>query len=262
MSAANRHPFRLLARGRGLVATLWCPLALSAVLAAVGLPASAQAATLQGSGHSASETRNVPEFEAVATQGSIDVVVRQGAARLVQVQADDNLLPLLETVVEGGRKGNTLQLRWKRGESLHTRAKVLVTVVTPQLTALASAGSGDIRLETFKTPRLDLALAGSGDARFDELSTEELSVRIAGSGDISGKGSAGKTKVSIAGSGDVNLIDLRADEVSVSIAGSGDAAVHAQRTLAVSIAGSGDVVYAGDAQVTRSVVGSGSVRKK
>jgi len=247
-------------RGNALLAVLMCGLAFSLALAPALLPAAAQAATVQGSGTAASEMRTVPEFQAIATKGSIDIIVRQGAQPSVQVQADDNLLPLLETVVEGGSA--TLQVRWKRGESLSTRAKVLVTVVTPRLGALASAGSGDIRLETFNTPALQLSLAGSGDARLENLSTEALTVSIAGSGDVSGKGSAGKTKVSIAGSGDVRLMDLRSDDVTVSIAGSGDAAVNAQRTLTVSIAGSGDVVYAGNAQVTRSVIGSGSVTKK
>lgn len=256
------HPPRRGAPGRGnaLLAVLMCALAFSLALAPALLPAPAQAATVQGSGTAASEMRTVPEFQAIATRGSIDIVVRQGAQPSVQVQADDNLLPLLETVVEAG--STTLQVRWRRGESLSTRSKVLVTVVTPRLNSLAAAGSGDVRLEAFNTPALNLALAGSGDARLDQLTTEALSISIAGSGDVSGRGSAAKTKVSIAGSGDVRLMDMHSDEVTVSIAGSGDAAVNAQKSLAVSIAGSGDVVYTGNAQLTRSLAGSGSVTKK
>lgn len=261
MSLPSNPPRRgALGRGNALLSALLCGLAFSLALAPALLPAAAQAATVQGSGNTATETRTVPEFGAVASKGSIDVVVRQGAQPSVQVQADDNLLPLLETVVEGG--SSTLQVRWKHGESVSTRSKVLVTVVTPRLSALAVAGSGDIRLEAFNTPALQLAVAGSGDARLDNLSTEALTVSIAGSGDVSGKGSAARTKISIAGSGDVGLMELRSDEVTVSIAGSGDAAVNAQKSLSVSIAGSGDVVYSGAAQVTRSIIGSGSVTKK
>lgn len=233
------------------------PLLCCLALAPAFVPTLSAAAT-QGSGHSATETRTVAEFQAIGVSGSMDLVVRQGAAQSVQVQADDNLLPLLETVVEG----NGLQVRWKKGQSIYTRAKVLVTVVVPKLTGLAVAGSGDVRLETFSTPTLQLSLSGSGDARLDALTTEDLGVRISGSGDVSGKGTTGKLKVSIAGSGDVRLSDLRADDVSVSIAGSGDAAVNAQKTLQVSIAGSGDVTYTGNAQVKSSVAGSGSVTRK
>jgi Putative auto-transporter adhesin, head GIN domain len=230
-------------------------------LCGLTLAGAASLAATQGSGTSATENRSVAEFQAVALAGSMDLVVRQGA-QAVQVQADDNLLPLLETVVEEGSNGATLHVRWKKGQSLHTRAKVLVTVTVPRLSALGVDGSGDIRLDTFTTPALKLSLSGSGDARLDGLTTDDLGIRISGSGDVSAKGTAARLSVSIAGSGDVRLTDLRSDDVSVKIAGSGDAAVNAQKTLSVSIAGSGDVTYTGNAAVKSSVAGSGSVTKR
>ncbi len=256
------HP----ARHTFLASVLLCALAAAPAM----WPAASHAATVQGSGTAATETRTVPEFQGIALSGGMDVVVRQGAAQSVQVQADDNLLPLLETVVESGSKGATLQLRWKRTEgswlggwnNVQTRTKVVINIVVPKLTALSTAGSGDIRLEAFTTPALQVSISGSGDTRLEGLSTDELGVRISGSGDVTGQGTAGKVSVSIAGSGDVRLTELRADEVAVSIAGSGDAAVNAQKTLSVSIAGSGDVVYTGNAAVKTSVAGSGTVKKR
>jgi hypothetical protein len=239
------------------IALFAVPLLCSLVLA----PVPALAATT-GSGRTASETRALAEFQAVSLNGSIDIVVRQGAQQQVQVQADDNLLPLLETTVESGKQGPTLQVRWKKGESIYHRSKVLVTVVLPKLSSLASAGSSDMRVESFTTPALQVSLSGSGDAKLEGLSTEDLAVRISGSGDVSGKGSATKLNVSIAGSGNVKLDGMRADDVQVSIAGSGDALVNAQKTLNVRIAGSGDVNYVGNATLKSSVAGSGSVGRK
>ena len=248
-----------------LVTTLLSALALAPVFT----PSLAHAANLQGSGTSATETRTVDAFEAVALSGAMDLVARPGAQQAVQVQADDKLLPLLETVVEAGRNGNTLKVRWKRDsgwgsgwQNIQARNKVLITVTVPKLNAVAVAGSGDMRVEAFSTPSLQVSLSGSGDARLEGLTTDELGVRVSGSGDVTGRGSAARVKISIAGSGDVRLSELRADEVSVSIAGSGDAAVNAQKALSVSIAGSGDVTYVGEPQVKSSVAGSGSVRRK
>ena len=252
-----------------LVTTLVTAMALTTSLVLVFTPDQARAANVQGSGTSATETRTLDAFEAVAVSGAIDLVVRQGAQQSVQVQADDNLLSMLETLVESGRNGSTLKVRWKRDsgwgsgrQNMQTRSKVLITVVMPKLSAVAVAGSGDVRVETFTTPALQLSLSGSGDARLNGLTTDELSVRVSGSGDVSGNGSAAKVKISIAGSGDVRLAEMRADDVSVAIAGSGDAAVNAQKALTVNIAGSGDVSYTGDAQVKSSVAGSGSVRRR
>lgn len=236
-------------------------LALGAAIALAALPQAALARTV-GSGTVATESRSVGEFQAIAQQGGIDITVRQGAATAVQVSADDNLLPLLETLVEDGRNGPTLVVRFKRGERITTRSKVAVEIVTPKLVALASAGSGDLRIEDFRTPSLKLSIAGSSDARLNGLQTDELAISISGSGDVRGSGQAGKLTIGIAGSGDVKLPELRADDVQIKIAGSGDAEVQATKTLKVSIAGSGDVVYSGDASMSTSVAGSGSVRKR
>ena len=226
------------------------------------LPLAAQAASVSGSGKVSTETRSLADFQAVALNGSVDLVVRQGAAQSVLVQADDNLLPLLETVVESTAQGATLVVRWKKGQSLYTRSKVLITVVLPRLSALSASGSGDIRVEPFNTPALKLSLSGSGDAKLQSLNTADFGINISGSGDVAANGSATKLSISIAGSGDVRLADLKSDDVTVSIAGSGDAAVNANKTLEVRIAGSGDVSYSGNAAVKSKVAGSGSVNKR
>ena len=224
-------------------------------------PVLAQAATT-GSGRTLTETRSVAEFQAITVAGSMDVVVRQGAQQL-QVQADDNLLPLLETTVEATQQGATLVVRWKRGEGIRmSRSKVLLTISVPKLTALVASGSGDFQVEAFTTPALLVSLSGSGDAKLNGLSTENLNIRIAGSGDVSGSGSATRLTVNIAGSGDVKLADLRADDVDLQIAGSGNALVNAQKTLNVRIAGSGDVTYVGNATLKSKVAGSGSVTRR
>jgi hypothetical protein len=232
-----------------------------ALVAMALLPAGARASAVEGSGTTASEARTVAEFQAVATSGSMDLVVRQGA-QSVNVQADDNLLPLLETVVENTRHGATLVVRWKKGERFRTRAKVLVTVSTPKLSAVSNSGSGDIRVETFNTPSLAVALSGAGDARLEGLTADELSIAISGSSDVVGKGKVGKVKIGISGSGDVKLAEMAAEEVTVSIAGSGDAQVNAEKSLAIKIAGSGDVTYTGNPSLKTSVAGSGSINKR
>ena len=241
------RPLRLLPPALLLVA--------GCALVALGFPLPAQAATT-GSGQAATETRSPGPFDAVHVAGSIDLLVRQASTPAVTVTADDNLLALIETVVDGG----VLRVQFKRGESVRTRTSVRVAVDAVSLKALRLSGSGDLVLESFRTPKLDLSISGSGDAWLRELTADELSLRIAGSGDIKAAGSAARLQLGIAGSGDADLAALGARDVRVSIAGSGDARVHASDSLEVSVAGSGDVVYSGGAtRVKSSVAGSGSV---
>lgn len=228
------------------------------VAAAVGVPR-ADAAGVQGSGKPATEARQVGEFDAISMSGSMNLSVRQGSKEAVSITADDNLLPLIETVVEG----RTLQVRFKKGEWINTRTSIKVQVEVVKLQGVSSSGAGDIQIDGLKTPLLKLSIAGSGDARLNSLSTETLEVRVAGSGDVRGSGTARQLKLSIAGSGDVVLTDLVADDVTVSIAGSGDAQVTANKSLTATVAGSGDVQYRGTATAIRtSVMGSGTISKR
>jgi hypothetical protein len=234
----------------------------SLILLATALAATVAHGAVTGSGTPARETRAATDFQAIELEGSFDLVVRQSGRNAVEVQADDNLLPLVETEVIDGRHGRTLRIRWQRGESVRTRADTVVTVDVVQLRAVAASGSGDVRIDALTTPLFSLALAGSGDARLARLATDELSVSIAGSGDVSASGRTKRLALSIAGSGDVSAQELAAEEVKVSVAGSGDARVHAERELTVAIAGSGDVLYTGAAALKSSIAGSGSVRKR
>lgn len=236
----------------------------TALLAAavLGFVPNAGARTV-GSGQAATETRQVGEFDAVSTAGAIDLVVRQAASASVQVEADDNVLPLVETVVENGRRGRTLVVRMKRGEYVSTRRDIVVTVNVPTLASIATAGAGDVRVEGLKTPALRLSIAGSSDVRIAGLDTESFELRIAGSGDVAAAGRAASVSVGISGSGDADLAALVADDVKVRIAGSGDANVTANRALDVSVVGSGDVRYGGNASAVKlSAAGSGTVMKR
>lgn len=225
-------------------------------------PAVASARTV-GSGRVQSETRTIGDFEAIAVAGSIDLEVRQAARPSLTLSADDNLLPLVETVVEPGRHGPTLRVRLRRGETVSTRTPIKVTVDAVKLKAIAAAGSGDVRVWALQTPSLHLTLAGSTDARLEGLAADQLDVSMAGSGNVVAAGRAGQLKLSISGSGDADLSALAADEVKVGIAGSGDAQVTANKALSVSVAGSGDVVYGGAVStVSSKVAGSGSVRRR
>lgn len=245
-----RHRFTTLAAIVALCG--YCALAL--------MPQPGQAAT-RGSGQVTTESRGLAPFQAIVVEGAIDLDVRQGSTPTVQVRADDNLLPLLQTEVQGTGTDATLHVRWQRGAQIHTRSKVVVSVVMPSLSAVSLAGAGDVHLQSFQTPALKLVLSGSGDARLDDLQTADLSIRLSGSGDVTASGRATVLALSLAGSGDVKLAALKADDVTLRMAGSGDAAVHAERSLDVRMAGSGDVVYSGAAALKSRIAGSGSVTR-
>jgi hypothetical protein len=219
----------------------------------------ARADVIVGNGKAASESRSTGEFGGVGLAGGMALKLKQGSPASVTVHGDANLLPLIETVVEGDK---VLQLRWKRGVSVRTHTSTWVEVVAPQIRSVASSGSGDIDIDTMKVPRLALSIRGSGDVQARGLQNDELQITIAGSSDFKLAGQSTRLSIDLSGSGHIEAGDLRADEVTVGIAGSGNADVHAARKLVASIAGSGDVRYSGDPAVSSTIAGSGRVRKR
>lgn len=246
---------------RRSLAMLVAPLLAALTLAA--LPATAAdwnwgfGKSISGSGTLKSETRNVSAFTGISLSLPAYVEVRQGNIESVIIETDDNLLPLVETVVENGM----LKIRsLEKSTNLKTK-KMKITVNAKTVDSLSVAGSGDIRADALKAGKLSVSISGSGDIHLKAVDSDALKVAISGSGDFSAGGKTNSMEASIAGSGDLKAGKLQATAVKVSIAGSGSATFWAKESLKSSIAGSGDVTYYGDAQVSSSVAGSGSVKR-
>lgn len=242
-------------------------LLVAAASAALGFTASTHAWSwgakeqVKPAGQVVTEARALGAFDGISLAGNYRVLVSQGANSSVEVKADKNYLPLIETRVVEGSKGRTLEITTKKGYNLSGREDPVITLVMPQLRSVAIAGSGDVRVETMKASDLNVSIGGSGDVEFVDLSSDSLNVQVAGSGDVKASGRTSSLILSVAGSGDINARGLRADEVKASIAGSGNATVNAVNTLKVSIAGSGDIAYVGSPKVSSSIVGYGLITK-
>ena len=241
----------------------------AAVITAFALPTVAQAADsttsinigwggkgMEGSGRMVTVPRTIGAFSIVRVEGPLDVTAHPGSAPAVSVTAEDNIEPLIETVVDG----QTLVLRLSRSASFRTHKKIAVDVAFTQLTGAQIRGSGDLNVDRPAGPRLDTSIDGSGDLRVSGATLTALGAQISGSGDITLSGTADDASYSISGSGDIHAADLQGRRVTVEISGSGDARVHATESIDARIAGSGDIVYSGHpAKVARKIAGSGSI---
>ncbi len=212
--------------------------------------------TVDGSGRIASDTRTLSGYKSIAIHGPFKVVLRQSGREGVQLQGDDNLLPLVETTVSG----QALEIGPKKGTDFG-RQQVVVTVDFISLHALSLDGSGQVGADGLIAPRLDVAIGGSSQLQLDRVDAGTVNVALGGSGGLRAGGKARRLVLVIGGSGSVQAGQLQAEDVTVSVGGSGGAAVHAANTLKVSVAGSGSVVYSGDPKVSKSVAGSGTVSR-
>ncbi len=242
---------------------------LALLLAACGGP-------MRGSGQIETESRDVRGITTVELDTSGNLIIAQGDAESLTIEADDNILPLLTSEVVGG----TLRLRTRPNTSMNpTRIVYTLTVTdlraitvngsggvtTQALTAdtftLTGSGSGGITVAALQAS-LNVFLNGSGNITVDDLTAETVSIAHDASGTLTLSGTATSQTAALNGSGTYAGDGLRTQRAHITVNGSGSAAVNVSETLNAVISGSGSITYSGSPTVTTEDDGSGSVRQR
>jgi hypothetical protein len=111
---------------------------------------------VQGSGNIQSETRATGHFNGVAMGLPGKMELRIGNTEGVTIETDDNLLPLIETVIENG----TLKLR-PAGRNMHFDTRRLTVVVTAKsIDNPRWAAPGSIEADALRAPKMHIDLGG------------------------------------------------------------------------------------------------------
>lgn len=211
---------------------------------------------ISGKGPLKSETRSASDFHAVDVEIPGDVEVRVADQYSVEVQAQENILPLLKTEVENGH------LKLYFSESVSNVKDLKVRIAGPSFDELDLSGSGTLKTTTpLSGQKLTLEIGGSGSIDIPQADVSEMKCSIAGSGNIQVSGKSSDISFEIAGSGDIAAKGLVANTAKAEIAGSGSVTCNVAQTLKAEIAGSGDVYYTGTPSVDTDVSGSGKVKK-
>ena len=217
--------------------------------------------TIKGDGNIKKETRQVADFTSLSSHGPMDVKIVYGHSNNIEVEADENLLPYIETNVENGK----LIIQTKKNVNVRSRSKMVVYVSMTKINSLQLSGSGNINGNgSFSAEgSTEIMLSGSGNIHLNSGSFKDLHFAVSGSGNIVVKGgTAGEVTAHISGSGNIDCSDVTAEDVEVKISGSGNARVNADKSLSADISGSGNVFYKGSAtNISTKVAGSGKAIK-
>ncbi|OYO25850.1 head GIN domain-containing protein [Janthinobacterium sp. PC23-8] len=213
--------------------------------------------SVKGSGKLQKQQREVGRFNGVALNVPGTVELRIGNTESLTIETDDNLLPLIDTVVENG----TLRIRPARRNTNLRQTTLHIVVYASNIERVSVGGSGAVNASGLRGEKLRFDVGGSGSIDAGQLDVRLVSVAIGGSGNFKASGKTEQLTASIGGSGHIDAGRLAARQVQVSIGGSGEAEVWAKDKLAISIGGSGEVSYYGDPQVSRSMQRSSSIRR-
>lgn len=189
-----------------------------------------------GSGNRQKEKRTVAAFTSIATEGAYEIEFVAQAPLSLEIEGDDNILPLITTDVTNG------VLHIKSKESFSTRKPISLKISAPNLEGLSAQGAGSVEITGLKNEKFGLNVDGapsvmvSGETKLLELGTN--------------------------GAGKIDAHKLRADRAVVEANGVAKVDVYAVNDLDVTVSGPARVTYHGDPRVKQTVNGPGSVSKK
>ncbi|MBE0527722.1 MAG: DUF2807 domain-containing protein [Thermoleophilia bacterium] len=204
------------------------------------------------------EARAVGSFDMIDFQGIGNLYVSLGEKESLTIEAEENLLPYLETFNQGDR----LVLKIENGRNINPTEPVNFYLTVRSLSEVSVSGLGNVELPELETDSFRVEISGAGDIEIAALSADSLTAEMAGLGNLRiNDGKVTSQDVRISGSGKYSARYLESQEANIEISGLGSATVNASETLDVTISGAGDVEYYGNPEIDKSISGIGDLDK-
>lgn len=189
-----------------------------------------------GSGNRQKQKREVPAFTSIATEGAFDIEVVCQKEPSLEIEADDNILPLVSTEVSN----KVLHIRSLRSHSV--RDPIVLKISVPNLEGIAASGAGKIEVTGLKNDKFEIEASGAPT--------------------IKASGETKLVEIDSSGAGKVDTHKLRAARGVVDAKGVAKVEVYASEQLDVTVSGPSHVIYDGDARVNKTMHGPGTIEKK
>ena len=203
----STHPSSVPARSRFAV------LALFAGVLAIGCGT-------RGSGTRGGEDRSVPAFSGVDVGGVFTLDASEGTPASVRIEGDVNLLPFVETSVDGGI------LYVKATRRIAPQIPLVVRVRTPELREVDVAGAADATIST-------------AQSRFE--------LEVSGASEVDLRGTTEHFELDVSGASDVDATELKAQHVEADVSGASEAHVTATHSIDAEASGASTITYGGGA---------------
>ncbi len=202
-----------------------------------------------------SEDRDVPEFNAVYVSAGIRANVEIGPRRPVRVEADDEVLKLIETRVED----NALHIGFKPHLGWHGDQRVTVTIQTPQLRAIAASGGSIVRAAFTRADRCDIEASGGSEIRARGIDASHLSLEGSGGSVFDLQGRADALGLHLSGGSRIHGRDLSVKDADVQASGGSQGELRVNGNLRGSLSGGSELHVRGGARARVATSGGSSV---
>ena len=213
---------------------------------------------IKGTGDIIKEQRSVSDFTSIEVNRNIYVVLTQDTINSVEVEAGENLLPLIRTHVRDGLLiiNNDNTCNWVRDYS----KKITAYVHVKDLREIRSYSTKNIiSTNVITSSKIDILNFFSGDITVIISAAESYTKQMGSGGDITVSGHSGFNYIFSQGYGYLHLENLDSESALVWQKGTGDIHLSVRNSMDVQIDYVGNVYYSGNPVIDqRPSPGSGT----
>lgn len=212
---------------------------------------------IKGDGNVVKQERNVGPFSGIDVGGAFKVYLTQGDQEKVVVEADENLMDVIETEVHGG----TLKISTK--EDIRDSKALNIYITFKTLHELEVSGACHLTGENkFSLGDLELDCSGASDVVL-KFSAESVEMDCSGASKVELYGSAEKVELDLSGASSLDAFEFEANKLEADVSGASHGRMTVKETLSADVSGAAGFKYKGEPTINDiDVSGAGSLKKE
>lgn len=192
---------------------------------------------VNGSGNVITETRSVRDFDGIDVSGVFQVEITAQKDFAVEVEADDNLIPLIKTEVRGG------VLHIQTDGRLSSNSGLKIRISAPDIDDIDASGAAKVNVYA--------------------IDNEQLQIHTSGASRIDVSGQTAKLTIDVSGASKIEAGNLKAETANVDASGASNVSVFATGELRSDASGASKIVYTGSPKsVDKKASGASSVSER
>lgn len=219
-------------------------------------PSTAQDIT--GSGIIKKEIRNTPPFENLEVGRAFHVELTQGNSFSLAVEADDNILPYIQTEV----KNQTLYIHLPSKQGFNTKSSINLYITMPALKKLDCNGAASVYSESlWRTDKMDIELTAAAKLTL-QIDVNELELDLSGASKTNLSGKVNSLEAEISAAAKLNAENLIVKKADFDMSGASNAELKVTEEIKYELSGASKLTYSGSPRILKSEVSTAaSVRQ-
>ena len=226
-------------------------LAVSVVLP--GLSVKAQ--KIKGNKNVVKEERAVKNFRGIDVGGAFNVFIEQAGEQNLLIEADENLLGKIKTVVRD-------EILFISSSNIKNATKLNVYIKTPGINFIDASGASTVKSSDILKSD-DFFLKASGATRVTiEIKTGKLESEVSGAADVDLSGFADNFNIEASGAANLDAGKLETKISNVRASGAANVTIYATDELISETSGAGNIKVKGEPSVSNIIQSSSKSKKK